>query len=75
MMQSLTPSDKYAVAASIALLILVLFDNAILMLVVSVLGLLAGIWVVRQGEMRRVAWVAAAAFAIALAFALVTLLR
>lgn len=31
-MQSLTPSDKYAVAASIALLILVLFDNAILML-------------------------------------------
>jgi uncharacterized membrane protein YozB (DUF420 family) len=75
MMQSLTPSDKYAMAASIALLIMVLFDNAVLMLVVSVIGLLVGIWVMRQGETRRVAWVAAAAFMIALVFALVGLLR
>lgn len=74
-MQSLTLSDKYAIAASIALLILVLFDNAILMLVVSAGGLLAGILVLRQGAVRRVTWVAAAAFAIALAFALITLLR
>lgn len=74
-MQSLTLSDKYALAAALALLLLVLFDNAVLMLAVSAIGLFAGIWVARRGEIRRVAWVAMVAFAVALAFAVVSLLR
>jgi hypothetical protein len=74
-MPSLTLSDKYAIGAAIALLIMVLVDNAILMLVLAVIGLVGGVWVVRQPETRRVVWVAAAAFVLALVFAVYALLR
>ena len=57
------------------MLFLVLFDNAVLMLVVSVLGLIGGVWVARGGEMRRAAIVALAAFAVAAVLAIFTLLR
>jgi hypothetical protein len=72
---SLSISDKYAIAAAVALLFLVLFDNAVVMLIVSAVGLFAGVLVIRQPETRRVAWVATAAFAISLAFAVATLIR
>ncbi len=39
-------------------MIMVVVNNAVVMLVLSVLGILAGLWVVRQGEVRRVAFVA-----------------
>ncbi len=45
------------------------------MLIVSIIGLAAGFWVARQGELRRMAMVAIAAFAMALVIAAFTLLR
>jgi hypothetical protein len=71
----LTLSDKYGIFAAVALLFLILIDNAIAMLVVSAIGLAVGAFVARQGETKRVAWVSAAAFAIALAFGIFSLLR
>lgn len=74
-MRSLDLSDKYAIGAALALLLMVLIDNAILMLVLSLIGLVAGAWVVQRPETRRVAWVAAVAFILALMFAVYALLR
>ncbi len=74
-LRNMSSSDKYAIAAAIGMLFLVLFDNAVLMLVVSVLGLIGGVWVARGGEMRRAAIVALAAFAVAAVLAIFTLLR
>ncbi len=74
-MKNVSTSEAYGIGAALALLFLVLFDNAWAMLVVSAVGLLAGLWVARQGEVKRVVWVAAAAFGVALAFALFALLR
>lgn len=74
-MSSLSLSDKYAIAAALGLLLLVLFDNALLMLIVSVAGLIGGIWILRRGQPRRVAYIAAAGFAITLALAVFTLVR
>jgi len=45
------------------------------MLVMSVVGLVAGFWIMRQGEVRRVAFVAFAAFALAAVFAVIGLVR
>jgi hypothetical protein len=74
-MAHLTLSDKYGIAAALGLLLLVLFDSAILMLVVSVVGILAGLWVLRGGETRRVAYVALLAFAVAAMFGVYGLIR
>ncbi len=74
-MRQLAASDKYAIAAAIGILFLMLFDNAVVMLVVSVLGLVGGLWVARSGEMRRAAIVALVAFAVAAVLAIFTLLR
>ncbi len=74
-MGNLTLSDKYGMGAALGLLVMVLIDNPIVMLVVSVIGILAGFFVVRQGEVRRVGFVAFAAFVIAGAFAVFTLVR
>jgi uncharacterized membrane protein YozB (DUF420 family) len=74
-MPNLTASEKYGIAAALGMLLMVAVNNALLMLVVSILGLIAGFWVVRQGEVRRVAFVAFAAFAIAAVFAVLGLLR
>lgn len=68
-------SEKYAIAAALLLLILVLADNARVMLIISIIGLAAGFWVARQGELRRMALVAIAAFAVTLVIAVFTLLR
>lgn len=74
-MPNVTASEKYAIAAAIGLLFLVLFEDARLMLAVSTVGLAAGLWLARRGEVRRVAVVALAACAIAAVFAVFTLLR
>lgn len=74
-MPGTTRSEKYAIAAAIGLLFLILFDNAVLMLAVSGIGLIAGLWIAARGEVRRVALVAMAAFAIAAVFAIFSLLR
>lgn len=74
-MKDLSLADKYAIGAAIALLVLVFINNPIVMLVVAVLGLGAGMVVVRAGETKRVVYVAALAFALMLGLALFTLLR
>lgn len=72
-MPNMTLSEKYGLAAAIALMIMVAINSALLMLALSVLGLIAGVWVWRQGEVRRVAFVAFAGFAIAAIFAVIGL--
>ncbi len=74
-MPALSLSERYAILAALVLLFLVLVDSAVLMAVVSVAGLMGGLWVLRKGDFRRVAAVATIAFALALVFALVALLR
>ena len=74
-MSNMSTSEKYGVAAALGLLLVVLFDNAILMLVVSVVGLVTGALVVRAGDARRVAFLAAMAFAIVFGFGIYRLLR
>ncbi|MCX7706408.1 MAG: hypothetical protein N2204_00170 [Anaerolineae bacterium] len=74
-MPALSLSERYAILAALALLFLVLLDNAVVMAAVSVVGLTVGLWVLRRGDIRRVAVVATVAFALALVFALVALLR
>ena len=74
-MSALSLPERYAILAALALLLLVLVDNAILMAVVSAAGLVGGLWVLRRGDLRRVAVVATVAFAVTLVFALVSLVR
>ncbi len=74
-MSKLSLSEKYAIGAALALLVIVIVDNPWLTLVISVLGLVAGLLVARQGPMRRVAIVALVAFAVSLVLGLFTLLR
>jgi type IV secretory pathway VirB3-like protein len=74
-MPNLSLSEKYAIGAALALLVVVIVDNPWLTLIVSVLGLVAGLLVARQGSMRRAAVVALVAFAVSLALGLFTLLR
>ncbi len=72
-MGNLTLSDKYSIGAAIALMLVALVNNTVVMLVVSVLGILAGLWVLRQGEGRRAGYVALGGFAIAVVFAVIQL--
>lgn len=74
-MKNISRSDAYGIGAALALLFLVLFNNAWAMLIVSLVGLFAGFWVARQGDVKRVAWVATVAFGVTLAFALFAVLR
>ena len=72
-MSNLTLSEKYGIAAALALIVMVLVNNAILMLVLSVAGIIGGFWVIRRGEVRRVAVIGFAAFLIAAGFAVYAL--
>lgn len=62
-------SEAYAAAAAVTLLLLVLVDDARVTAAAAILGLAAGAWVARRGEVRRAALVGAAGFAAALALA------
>jgi hypothetical protein len=72
-MGSLTLSDKYGIAAAIGLGIVVAINNALVMLIVAIAGILAGLWVLRQGAVRRVCYVALAGFVVAAVFAVIEL--
>jgi hypothetical protein len=74
-MANLSLSEKYAIGAALALLVLVLLNNPLIMLVVSAVGIAVGLLVARQGSLRRAAMVALVAFAVSLVFGLVALLR
>jgi hypothetical protein len=71
----LTLADKYGLFAAVALVFLILIDNAVAMIAVSVVGLALGAVVAWRGETKRVAWISVAAFAITLAFGIFSLLR
>jgi hypothetical protein len=73
--RNVSSSEAYAVVAALALLFLVLLDNAWVMVAVSVVGLAGGLWVARGGTLKRAAMVAVAGFAVALVFGAFALLR
>lgn len=68
-------SDKYALGTAVALLALILLDVPWVTLVVSVAGLIVGLWVARRGQVRMAAVAALAAFAVSLVFSIILLLR
>lgn len=74
-MQKITLSEKYGIAAALGLLVMVMFNNAFLMLVLSIAGLVAGLLIIRKGDVRRVAFFALMAFAISAVFAVIGLVR
>lgn len=74
-MNRFSRSEVYGLGAVLALLLMVLLDNAWIMLVVSAVGFGVGLWVVRGGEVKRTVWLAVVAFAVSLALALFALLR
>jgi hypothetical protein len=83
--RKLSLSEIYAAAAAILLLLLALVNNAWLMLVVSSVGLVAGLIISRRpaaegqegvfGSLRRAAVFGLLGFAVAIAFAVIILLR
>lgn len=74
-MSNFTISDKYGIAATVGLIIMLVVNNPAVMLAISALGIIVGFWVVRQGEVRRVAFVAFIAFVVAAVFAVFGLVR
>ncbi|MCX6029794.1 MAG: hypothetical protein NT169_10890 [Chloroflexi bacterium] len=70
-----TWSEKYALAAAIALLFLVILDNAVVMFVVALAGLVAGLLIAWRASLKRAGVVALAGFAVAIVFAVFVLLR
>lgn len=72
-MANLTLSEKYAMGAVLGLLLVTLLNSALLMVLVSAIGILSGLWVMRQGEVRPVAFVALAGFVLAAVFGVIGL--
>ena len=68
-------SERYAITAAIGLLLLVALNDPVVMLVVSGLGLAAGLIVAWKSDLRRAGVIALAAFAVAGALGIMTLLR
>jgi hypothetical protein len=81
----LSPSEIYATAAALVLLVLALINNAWLMLGASIVGLAAGLILARMpapegqqttlGSLRRAGIFALTGFAVALVFAIIILVR
>ena len=84
-MGKLSPSEIYATAAALALLMLALVNNAWLMLGVSIVGIAAGLILARKpapegqqamlGSLRRAGVFALVGFAVALVFSVIILIR
>jgi hypothetical protein len=84
-MNKLSLSELYAAAAAVLLLLLALVNNAWLMLIVSSVGLVAGLIISRKpaaegqegmfGSLRRAAVVGLVGFAVAIVFAVYILIR
>lgn len=74
-MQNLIFSQIYAIGAVVLLAVAVLVNQPQVTLIVSAVGLLVGLLVLRGGDVRRVALVAMVGFAAAAAMAVFALLR
>ncbi len=84
-MKKLSPSEIYAVVAAVALLLLAYLNNPWLMLGAGSIGLVAGLILSRRpapqgqegvfGSLRRAAVFGLVGFAVAIAFAVIILLR
>jgi|WetSurMetagenome_2_1015567.scaffolds.fasta_scaffold31450_2 hypothetical protein len=68
-------SHNYPVGAIVLLTVAVLVNQPIVTIVISVIGLVAGVWVLRQGNVQRVTVVAMVGFVAALGMAVFSLLR
>jgi hypothetical protein len=75
MMRSQSIAYNYPVGAIVLLAVAVLVNQPVLTIVISVIGLAAGVWVLRQGNVQRAAVVAMVGFVAALAMAVFSLLR
>jgi hypothetical protein len=75
MMRSQTLSQNYPIGAIVLLAVAVLVNQPVLTIVISVIGLAAGVWVLRQGNVQRASAVAMVGFIAALAMAAFSLLR
>ena len=73
--QNLSVSQIYAICAVLLLIVAILVNQPRVTIVVSAAGLIAGVWVVRRGDVQRVAMVAMAGFAAALVMGVFGLLR
>jgi hypothetical protein len=74
-MAKLTLSDKYALAATLALIIMLVVNNPVVMLALSAIGIVAGVWVFRQGEVRRSGYLALVGLVVAAVVAVFSLVR
>jgi hypothetical protein len=74
-MRSKSFSHNYPVGAVVLLAVAVLVNQPVLTIVISVIGLAAGVWVLRQGDVQRVTVVAMVGFVAALGMAVFDLLR
>lgn len=74
-MKNLSLSEKYALAAVILLAVMIGVNRPFVTISLAVVGLAAGIWVARRGQLRRAAILALVGFALSLLFAAVALLR
>jgi uncharacterized membrane protein YozB (DUF420 family) len=74
-MRSQSFSHNYPVGAIVLLAVAVLVNQPVVTIVISVIGLVAGVWVLRQGNVQRVTAVAMVGFVAALGMAVFSLLR
>jgi hypothetical protein len=74
-MRNLSLSQIYAIGAAALLIVVVLVNRPEVTVIASAVGLVAGAFVLRRGDVRRVAVVAMAGFVAALALAVFALLR
>ena len=74
-MERLSLSEKYAAGAAVLLLLVAVLNNAIVTLVIGVLGFVAGLLVARTTKPGRAAMVALVGFAVVAALGAVTLLQ
>lgn len=73
--RTLSVSQIYAIGAVVLLAVVVIVNQPRLTIVASVIGLVVGAFVLRRGDVKRVALVAMAGFAAALVIGVVGLLQ
>lgn len=74
-MGQLSVSEKYAIGAAILLLLVAVVNDAIITLVVSAIGLVAGLLLARTASLQRSGLVAVVGFAVAAVLGVAMLLR
>jgi len=73
--RQLSASQIYAIGAVVLLAVVVIVNQPRLTIIASAAGLVVGAFVLRRGNVQRVAWVAMAGFAAALVMGVFGLLR